>query len=223
MRSRLSRRCSLAHICGCRRSFWCRPPGARECRSKPQISGQGVPGAQPRHVRPGIPVAGFLERGVRTRAAPKVGSPASRETVGSLISIPGSSSAFRVRLTCPSVRLPERPAGLFALGSRVPLTAPQGAPPAFLGSQSGAQLCLRPLLRSPTRSLSSFPSPGRPHPRPRPAPNPPTSPPASWLWAPPPSCLAPQLPWVPHLPSPAAPASWTRDRLFSCFTTACPV
>lgn len=94
-----------------------------------------------------------------------------------------------MRLTCPSVRLSgAQSVGLYALGSRVPRTEPQGAPPAPRLSVR-AQHCLRPLCFALRPALCClFPSPGRPHPRPRPAPNPPTSPragfghlrPAAW-------------------------------------------
>lgn len=148
----------------------------------PRFPGKACQGPSLATCAPGSLWLGSWRGGVCTRAAPKVGSPASREAVGSLISIHGSGSAFRtprVRLTCPSVRPQERSlfVGLFALGSRVPLTAPQGSPPAPLLAVR-AQHCLRPLCFALRPALCCpFPSPGRPHPRRRPAPNPPTSPP----------------------------------------------
>lgn len=189
----------------------------------PQISGQGVPGAQPRHVRPGIPVAGFLERRGLYPSCPQ-GRVTGLQGDGRIAHFyPWLQLGLPSASYLPICKAPRaQSVGLFALGSRVPSLRPKALRQP-LGSQSAPSSACAPSasLSDPLSELFSLP-PGVPTPGPaRPLTHPLLL--RELALGTSAQLLGPTALWVPTLPSPAAPASWTRDRLFSCFTTACPV
>ena len=111
--------------------------------------------------------------------------------------------------------------GHLALGSRVPRTAPQGAPPAPLLAARG-QHRLRPLRSALQPALSClFPSSGRPLTWPRPGPNPPTSPGAGFGRLRPAAWPQPAVGCDPSVPCSACFLDLRPN--VACFASACPV